>query len=382
MSDLGSELKENAVIELQAPVEVPESDGWGDGMTADTNPDTNEADIVGSGSDTDGVRGETADDGWGREVASESTDTTPEANEPRSEMAADGWQEAPEIEAATPDEDVGSDTSDDLSADAQGREVDVEAARAEVADAYEGQPKPMDFADVSYQIADGGEGVGFEPDHANRVIEVQMPDGEPGFLKPATGEDVGAAGRGDCIPDGTAWRREVAAFEVDSMLGLGVVPETVAVQDPAFGEASLQDYAPYGQLEVRDDYEPDDIDRMAILDYVAGNTDRHANNYLTQIDGRPAAIDNGYSFPIGNDVPLKSDFIVDRLGRPLSEEVLSGVRSVDLAEFRDNLDQCGIEAKAIEGAVARLEEVQRDGKITGASWNGQVRDGFGRLVRS
>lgn len=73
------------------------------------------------------------------------------------------------------------------------------------------------------------------------------------------------------------------------MLGLGLVPTTTEWSDPTNGTGSLQDWAEdaYPGADSRD-YDPLDQERVAVLDYVMANTDRHQENYLTSADERPA----------------------------------------------------------------------------------------------
>ncbi len=101
-------------------------------------------------------------------------------------------------------------------------------------------------------------------------------------------------------------RREAAAYEMDRLLGTGMVPETflAEVTDPL-----EQQYPKLGSVQEWTDGEngdafwgpdpsPEDLWHMAVLDYAIGNTDRHAKNWMrTSLDGSISAIDNGLSFP-------------------------------------------------------------------------------------
>lgn len=251
------------------------------------------------------------------------------------------------------------------------------AAEAPTAGDFDTQQQ--EFVEIGYLVSGDptDASLGFEASHVNQTLEVRMPDGEPGYLKPMSGEDPGAAGR-DNIPDGSAWRREVASFELDRCLQLGVVPTTVPVIDDQVGPASLQECAPLKGFPL-DAYAPGDIDRMAVLDYVCGNTDRHEDNYRSFDDGRPAAIDNGYSFPMTDEVAIRSPFVVERLDQPISANVLDGVRAADLGDVADRLAEAGVEGDAIQGCIDRLREIQEAGRITGEAWKGGFRDGDGAL---
>ncbi len=62
---------------------------------------------------------------------------------------------------------------------------------------------------------------------------------------------------------------------------------------------------------------------------------------------------------------------------PLSDEVLAEVRAVRPEEFRLMLLATGLSDAAAGGAMARLEEIQRLGRIAGEAWDGAVIGGRG-----
>jgi len=388
VSDLGSDLKEDKVVELRPSRDLSDDDGWADHETdsapaVDTYDDQSDQRTA-KGVDEDG-------DGWGdhptdlvqAELPQEPENVPDDAPIAQADQGPEDASEANDVGSAEAEDllvHLPQDISDTRSPD---QVPELDASRDMVEAAYEQQEsRQPEFADVAYEKPSDDDALGFAADeHVSQVIEVEMPDGEPAYLKPAAGEDPDAAGRGDITPAGTGWKREVAACEVDRMLGLEVVPETVAVNDAIDGPASLQENAPYDALDPHDQYLPEDFDRMAVLDYVTANTDRHESNCRTQIDGRPAAIDNGYSFPTSSDVPIKSGFVSDRIDSPLNAEVLRQVRSADARKLRDTLQELGIEASAVEGCVERLQEVQREGRITGEAWGGGFVDGRGNPPR-
>lgn len=82
--------------------------------------------------------------------------------------------------------------------------------------------------------------------------------------------------------------REVAAYEVDQALGLGVVPPTSMRKD-----GMVQEFVTQDDDSITD---PDSVYGAAILDIMIGNTDRHSGNYLVR-NGKFVAIDHGLSFP-------------------------------------------------------------------------------------
>ncbi|MBC6460483.1 hypothetical protein [Actinomadura sp. HBU206391] len=123
-------------------------------------------------------------------------------------------------------------------------------------------------------------------------------------------------------------------------------------------------------------YKVEDRERMAVLDYIGGHTDRHQNgNFLTRPDGRPGAIDNGHSFLDNTVRPIRSDFVLERMNLRLSGEVLAQVKAVDPDDLARTLRAAGLGDKAIEWTLMRLREVQVHGRITGEAWPGEYATG-------
>jgi len=208
-------------------------------------------------------------------------------------------------------------------------------------------------------------------DNCNDVWRVELAGGRAGYLKPERGE-VASLRPGDIPPNGQ-WIREIFACDFDRALGYHLVPDTVPrfeSGDAIGGNASLQEEAPRQALPY-DHYDALDCQRMAVLDYVLGNLDRHDGNYKTQQDGRPAAIDNGLTLPERQTGCLKSSWVADCLGKPLDSAVVEPARQLDKAWLREQLQFYGIAPAASDGLSARLAEVQR-GVITGDSWAGEI----------
>jgi hypothetical protein len=190
-----------------------------------------------------------------------------------------------------------------------------------------------------------------------------LDDGTRGVYRPVSGENVGDLGR-----------RELAASRLDQMLGFDRVPTTAMIDGPR-GPGTLQVFAEgAGPSRPAEDYPLVQRHQMAVLDYLAGNTDRHPGTYLTGQDGSVIAVDHGFSFPDGTRDPIRSDFVRDHLNQPLDPSVVSAVRGVDPAHLRQMLRYSGLSDMAIDLSVARLEEVQHHGMITGDSWPGKLVD--------
>lgn len=101
------------------------------------------------------------------------------------------------------------------------------------------------------------------------------------------------------FPDGL-YLREVAAFEVATALGWGMVPETVLREDAPAGPGSLQRFveADFGEhyfTLIEDERWHDELRRIAIFDLIANNADRKSGHCLLA-EGRIWGIDNGLCF--------------------------------------------------------------------------------------
>jgi Phosphatidylinositol 3- and 4-kinase len=104
------------------------------------------------------------------------------------------------------------------------------------------------------------------------------------------------------IPCGTYYVREALAYAIAKIVNMyDLVPPTV-IRELNGTKGSLQQWR--DGMEARNNARPFshisrfDIERAAAYDYVIGNTDRHAGNWLIGIDDKPVLIDNGLSFGI------------------------------------------------------------------------------------
>jgi len=172
------------------------------------------------------------------------------------------------------------------------------------------------------------------------------------------------------IKVGTQYRREAAAFRIDRALAFNLVPLTV-VRDIEKEVGSAQSWVEAEGWVY--DYLKADQARLAVLDYILGNTDRHVFNWRTQADGRPSAIDNGLCLPVDASEPLRSRWIHILRDKDLPDPVLKEVAFLTANRVSAILNELGIEDAAIDGARRRLDEVQKNGKITLAAWKGGLR---------
>ena len=102
------------------------------------------------------------------------------------------------------------------------------------------------------------------------------------------------------FPDGL-WKREVAAYELSHALGWEVVPFTVGREDAPHGTGSVQrfidaDFEQHYFTMLEEEETHDQLQRMAVFDFVCNNTDRKGGHCLIDDVGHIWGIDNGLSF--------------------------------------------------------------------------------------
>lgn len=234
-----------------------------------------------------------------------------------------------------------------------------------------------------------------EGENINRVYLVTCEDGTKAIYKPISGElpvneykkldplhpDNEPARRIEALPPGGFPSREVAMGRLDEELGFRLVPTTIKWDGPE-GPGSLQRFAVNADDSLPvEAYTKVDQQRMAVLDYVSGNTDRHPGNHLTGEDTRPVAIDGGSSFPETDDIGLRSGFVAAHFDRHLESEVLQQVQSVDPQHLAEVLRASGLDDKAVSRAVHRLREIQGAERITGEAWHGRMLNANRRVFR-
>ncbi len=131
------------------------------------------------------------------------------------------------------------------------------------------------------------------------------------------------------FPDGTLYRREVAACVLSDALGWGVVPVTVVREDGPLGEGALQRFVEHDPEEHYFTLLADHADRFrqfAVLDILANNTDRKGGHCLRDlVSGEVIGIDHGLTF---HPVWKLRTVIWDFADEPVPDGMLDDVRRV------------------------------------------------------
>lgn len=135
--------------------------------------------------------------------------------------------------------------------------------------------------------------------------------------------------------------REKLAFDIDELLGVGLVPATVEREhDGELG--SMQAWIEGGQSAYHarralrdglyekgphyDERLKQQADRMMVLDAVLNHADRHEGNVVLGSDGNLHAIDNGLSLEPGFSSDLRSTHLIWTMGRDRSVRIPPDMR--------------------------------------------------------
>jgi hypothetical protein len=158
------------------------------------------------------------------------------------------------------------------------------------------------------------------------------------------------------FPDGTLYRREMAAYVVAQTLGWDFVPPTVIRDGPrGVGMAQLFiDHDPAEHYLTLEDRYPDVFRRVAAFDLVINNADRKSGHCMLQVDsGRIFVVDHGVAF---HAHPKLRTVIWDYAGDPLPEDVRADLRRFEASGGSAALDELldPSEIAALDARVAAL----------------------------
>lgn len=132
------------------------------------------------------------------------------------------------------------------------------------------------------------------------------------------------------FPDGTLWRREVAAYELSESLGWGLVPPTIAREGPD-GIGSMQlfiDHDPEQHYFTLMNTYADTFRRVALFDHVMNNADRKAGHCLLERGSeRIWVVDHGVCF---HTDPKLRTVIWDFAGEPIPSDARADLERLDV----------------------------------------------------
>lgn len=166
----------------------------------------------------------------------------------------------------------------------------------------------------------------------------------------------------------TGPEREILSFELDRLFGFDLVPPTIGRHVAKLGFASVQAWVDQPtawewtkkSYDYREDKRNPWLHRLAAFDFIRGEIDRHANNFVMDPEHRVYAIDNGYAFVKGDDRRfMKSSAGKHLVGAPIHPSVLIEIRSIDEDAVARVLQGRGFVSGEGEGVLKRIRQLKR-----------------------
>ncbi len=165
------------------------------------------------------------------------------------------------------------------------------------------------------------------------------------------------------FPDGTLYRREVAAYELSALLGWDLVPRTVVRDDGPHGPGALQRFVPHDPqhhyftlLEAHEDAVVAQLRRMVLFDLVIDNADRKGGHVLLEGD-RIRLVDHGVSFHVERKLrSVAWDFAGEPVP-PADRQLLASLAGQLARRSATPVFEPLLEPDEIEALVARADAV-------------------------
>lgn len=162
------------------------------------------------------------------------------------------------------------------------------------------------------------------------------------------------------FPHGTLASREVAAYRISELSGIGCVPPTV-LRDGPYGLGAVQRWIDVDEnidvIELGQSQDPR-IRSMALFDVVVNNTDRKFGHILPASDGKVFGCDHGVTFHV--DYKLRT-VLWQFAGLDLSDEEKALLISLLTKIDRDTGLNSLLDAEEIAALKTRIEELLNDG---------------------
>lgn len=160
---------------------------------------------------------------------------------------------------------------------------------------------------------------------------------------------------------------EAATYLIDRALGFYLVPVSYVAEIDGERGAAIHYVRENKTIKPAENYGNEWVEYAAVLDYITGQTDRQAHNWLTHPDDalRPILIDNGLAFPTKESPrTVHSAFVDAWRGKPLSAECSDAVRllventrvwqQVARLVGQDAADQAQLRARNLLGVMPNL----------------------------
>jgi len=165
----------------------------------------------------------------------------------------------------------------------------------------------------------------------------------------------------------TGPEREVISYEIDRVLGFDLVPPTVGREIEKVGFGSLQAWVrqptAWQWIERGYDYREDVrnpwLHRLAAFDFIRGEIDRHANNWIMDAHHRVYAIDNGYSIPDGDNRKwFRSSAGKALCGTTVHPSVALEIAAIDENRIKALFEHHRFNKGECEGVLKRIKELK------------------------
>jgi len=177
----------------------------------------------------------------------------------------------------------------------------------------------------------------------------------------------------------TGPEREILSFELDKIMGFDLVPPTIGREIERVGAGSVQAWVDqptaWQWLERGYNYREDKsnpwLHRLAAFDFIRGEIDRHANNWIMDEERRVYAIDNGYSFVKGDDRTwLRTSAGKHLIGTPIHPTVQAEIGNINEVAIYATMSQFAFSHGEQDGVVKRIRELKglRTWKKLGDLW--------------
>ena len=198
-------------------------------------------------------------------------------------------------------------------------------------------------------------------------------DGVKGVFKPVDGERPFLR---ESIEAGTYYKKEVAAYRIDSIMGFDMVPPTIirtVEGNVGSHQLFMKGYKCWDIADIawKNAVSLESKRRMRLLDYILGSEDRHTMNFMVNNKGKMAAIDNGLS--LGKYVDYNRNYWDDALHRiEITKKVAKGIddiwnnfnwRKMELMKS-EILDAGILEEDAFISLMGRIRAYVKDDIIT------------------
>jgi uncharacterized repeat protein (TIGR03843 family) len=186
------------------------------------------------------------------------------------------------------------------------------------------------------------------------LLRMRHPEAGEGYAvyKPQRGE----APLSD-FPHGTLYLREYAAYVVSEDLGWHLVPPMVIREEGlAAGIGALQAFVVHDPAQhyfTLKDGREEEMQRIAVFDWLTNNADRKGGHCLLGRDGRIWCIDQGLTFH--TDDKLRT-VIWDFQGEPVPQDLLADVAAFGERLAADGPTRQRLQALLSERELARLEQ--------------------------